>query len=196
MRPLFVSAVAASSLLLTACSGDDQGSEQTGAGADPAAQSTAAPSEDVVTQTDTATQTAPAAGPDDSTATSSSADAAEEQAAADRAKEFLVALANADPQLCELVVNFAGDAPMADSPEEVQICVEEFLPEVKGQMSEQEVAIMELVEIEGAQVNGDTATITADNFSEAFAVGFGDEEILLERLDGEWYVDIDNSFGG
>jgi hypothetical protein len=83
---------------------------------------------------------------------------------------------------------------MSDSPEEMEICEQQLVPTLEGQVTEQEAAIIELVQIDGAQVEGDTATVTGDNFGELFAEGFGEGEIVLLRFDDAWYVDLDNSF--
>ena len=58
-------------------------------------------------------------------------------------------------------------------------------------LGEEGVAILEAMQITGAQVDGDVAVIDQDNYSELFAEAMGDSTITLRRLGGEWYVDID-----
>lgn len=196
MRRVLVGALVVPAFLLAACSGDEPEVEEPTV-SDPAVQTSEPADEETETATataepDTSTETATSA-PDDSAATSAPGGEDGVEAAA-VTKDFIVALATADPTLCELVVNLEGSGPMSDSPEEMEICEQQLVPTLEGQITEQEAAIIELVEIDGAQVEGDTATVTGDNFGELFAEGFGDGAIVLQRFDGEWYVDLDNSF--
>jgi hypothetical protein len=197
MRRVLVGALAVPAFLLAACGGDEPEVEEPTT-SDPAVQ-TSAPAEDTDTATDTAEATeepdtsSQTAAPDDSAATSAPGGEDGAEAAA-VTEQFIVALATADPVLCELVINVEGTAPMSESPEEMEICEQQLVPTLEGQLSEQEASIIELVEIDGAQVDGDTARVTSDNFGDLFAAGFGDGEIVLQRFDGEWYVDLDNSF--
>ncbi len=196
MRRVLVGALVVPAFLLAACSSDEPEVEEPTT-SEPAVQTSEPADEETETATataepDTSTETATAA-PDDSAATSAPGGEDGVQAAA-VTKEFIVALATADPVLCELVVNLEGTGPMSDSPDEMEICEQQLVPTLEGQITEQEAAIIELVEIDGAQVEGDTARVTGDNFGELFAEGFGDGEIVLLRFDGEWYVDLDNSF--
>ena len=194
MRRVLVGALVVPAFLLAACSGDEPEVEEQTA-SDPAVQTSQPADEETATATaepDTSTETATSA-PDDSAATSAPGGEDGVEAAA-VTKDFIVALATADPVLCELVVDLEGTGPMSDSPEEMEICEQQLVPTLEGQITEQEAAIIELVEIDGAEVDGDTATVTGDNFGDLFAEGFGDGEIVLQRFDGEWYVDLDNSF--
>lgn len=210
MRRLLISAVSVPVFALAAC-GDDEADPQV---QEPASSpSTSAPAtEDMaeattddmaeMTTEDMATETS--APPDDSSATSPGGEAMggeDGQAAADRTEEFLVSLVKADPKLCETMLNLQSDAPMAESPDDLKLCKEELIPtleqEMGGLMSKEQAGLIDGIEINGAMVEGDTATVTEDNYAGAlgqgFAKGFG-QDIMLQRIDDEWYVDFQKTF--
>lgn len=203
MRRRLISALAVPVLALAACGGD--GEEVTPPASDSATQSSAAPDAAETTTEDMATESsAPPA--DDSMKTSApGGDAmggADGEQAAGRAKDFLVALVQADPKLCEMILNFDSTAPMAESPEDLTACEEELIPPLEQQMdgllSEEDSSAIESLEINGAMVEGDTATITEDNFSGALGKGFArgfNKDIMMQRIDDEWYVDFVQTFG-
>lgn len=119
------------------------------------------------------------------------------QAAADRAKEFLLALVTADAAACSMLLSFTdSERPMTDVPSDLELC-ETQLPatmestiEAQG-LGEEGVAILEAMTITGADVQGDTAVVDQDNYSPLFAEAMGDSTITLHRIGGEWYVDLD-----
>ncbi|MDQ3382583.1 MAG: hypothetical protein M3519_02155, partial [Actinomycetota bacterium] len=77
---------------------------------------------------------------------------------------------------------------------DMDLCVD-MIPSMAGSMFDAEMAgIIESMEINGATIQGDTAVVGRDNFSEMFGEGIGDQEITLKLIDGEWYVDLNNSF--
>lgn len=157
---------------------------------------TAAPPSD--SDADAVTQTEPAGnaavtttGPDEVEG------GADGQAAADRAKEFLLALVRADEEACTMVLSFSDtERPMADVPSDLELCQEQ-LPQtmaasVEAQgLGDEGIAILEAMQIRGAEVTGDTAVVDQDNYSPLFAEAMGNSTITLHRIDGEWYVDID-----
>lgn len=123
------------------------------------------------------------------------------QAAADVAKEFLVAMVEADPRACDHLLSFTDiQRPMTAVDSDHEMCVE-LLPEVlkaetEAQGLDAEAAqALESLEITGADVDGDTAVVDGDNYSDAFADAMGQSQITLRRIDGAWYVDLDHSFG-
>lgn len=128
---------------------------------------------------------------------------AQGQAAADRAKEFLLALVDADPAACGLILSFSDTTrPMREVESDLELC-EIQLPETMAAtvaaqgMTEEERAILEAMQITGADVReGDpaTAVVDADNYSDLFADSMSGATMILVRLDGEWFVDLDRSF--
>ncbi|MDQ3357530.1 MAG: hypothetical protein M3520_01420 [Actinomycetota bacterium] len=118
----------------------------------------------------------------------------EEQAAADRTKQWLVAFVNGDDEVCDYMLDLTSEGPMTESQSDMDICVN-LIPSLAGDMFDAEMAgIIESMEINGATIEGDTAVVGRDNFSEMFGEGIGDQEITLKLIDGEWYVDLQNSF--
>ncbi|GAA1138502.1 hypothetical protein [Ornithinicoccus hortensis] len=122
----------------------------------------------------------------------------DEQAAADRTKEWFVAFVSGDEAVCDMMLDFVGDptVPMKDS-ENYDLC-RNMIPGMVGDIfadSPEIVGVIESMEINGATVEGDTATITQEHFSDMFGEAFGDTEIKLKNIDGEWYVDM-NSLSG
>lgn len=203
--------LAASALFLatSACEatgGADDTTPTPTVGADPAP-TTDAPR----TETGTATG-APDAASDDAAATSGGPAASDEavaeeveggeegQAAADRAKEFLLAIVDADPEACTMIVSFSDTTrPMRDLRSDLELCQTQ-LPEtmaasVQAQgLTEEGRAILEAMQITGADVDGSTAIVDRDNFSDLFAESMGQAPITLVRIDGEWFVDLSRSF--
>lgn len=209
MRHRLVPALAAASaLLLAACSGDDA----TIVEATPPATTPAPPG---VAATQAPTGTAPPAddrsttAPDDR-ATATAGDqatatagldqvegGAEGQAAADRAKAFLVALVTADADACEMLLSFSDpELPMSAVESDLELCrtqlpaTMEATVEAQG-LDEEGVAILEAMQIRGADVQGDLAVVDRDNYSPLFADAMGDATITLRKIDDKWYVDID-----
>lgn len=117
----------------------------------------------------------------------------EGQAAADVTKEWLVAFVNGEDEVCDMMLDLSSEGPMADNPTDYDICVSVFPGLASEVFTEETARIMEAMEINGATVEGDTATVSKDNFSEMFAAGFGDETIVLKQVHGTWYVDMNES---
>lgn len=198
MRHTLLAWAAASALLLTACDGD---TADDGATEDAVSPTTLAPVPDdegatapVDADTDTTTDAAPA------TQTPGEGEVMggeEGQAAADRAKEFLMALVTADAGACELLLSFSDpEQPMTAIPSDLELCqtqlpaTMEATVEAQG-LGEDGIAVLESMQIRGAAVDGDTAVVGRDNYSPLFAEAMGDSTITLQRIDGEWYVDLD-----
>lgn len=123
--------------------------------------------------------------------------AGDEQAAADRTKEWFVAFVSGDEAVCDMMLDFLGDntTPLKDNQANHDMCTN-MIPGMVGDMFTPEmVSIIESMEINGATIEGDTATVGKENFSDMFAEGFGDTQIKLQNIDGEWYVDM-NSLSG
>ncbi|WP_151525685.1 hypothetical protein [Serinicoccus kebangsaanensis] len=189
MRRSLMPLLAAPALLLAACDGGSDVADSTGE----EMSTPAGPTTD-----DAAGETG--APPDDAAITTggSGVEGGEEgQAAADRAKEFLLALVDADPAACGHILSFSDTTlPMREVPEDLELC-EEQLPEtmasaVQAQgLGEEGRDILDAMQIRGADVEGDTAVIDQDNYSELFAESMGDSTITLVRIDGEWFVDVD-----
>lgn len=170
-----------------------------------AAPTTEAPSED------TPTTEAPAddAPTDDSEATEAPGDdgestetpgtggevegGADGQAAADRTKEWLVAFVNADESVCDMMLDLESEGPMADNQTHYDVCVATLPAQASAEFTEEQASIFSAVEITGADVQGDTAVVDKDNFSDIFAAGIGDTSFTLKKIDGEWYVDLNAS---
>lgn len=202
MRRSLMALMAAPALLLGAC---DDGAEVV----EPTEQAPATADADANGADDAAQTTSPAgssddeAAADDSAVTSGAPDEVEGgedgQAAADRAKEFLLALVDADPAACTLMLSFTDTTqPMAQVPEDLELCRQQ-LPEtmsaaVEAQgLGEEGRDILGAMQISGAEVNaeGDTAVIDEDNYSELFAESMGDSTMTLVKIDGEWFVDVE-----
>ncbi len=197
MRRALVTTLAVPVLLLAACGSDDEPSVEEPA-AESSSEATEEPTEDTAEVTETVEETTEEPTEDTSAATEEPAGGGkpeggkEGKAAAGRTEEFFVAMANADPAICELLLDFDGSTPMKDSKENLKVCAQILVPELEGLISEDEAAIIDLIEINGADVDGDTATVDKDNFSELFAQGFGDASIGLKKVDDEWYVDANS----
>lgn len=210
MRRFLVTTLAVPALLLSACGGDDDepsveepASSSTETTEDAAVEA-AEPEAEATTEEptgDAAGSTGDAAGSTGDAAGSTAGPGeveggAEGEAAAAVTKQFMVALANADPEICNLLLDFTGSGPMTESQENMDLC-EQVLPStLEGMITQEQASIIELIEVDGADIDGDSATVDKDNFSELFAEGFGDEAIALRKFEDTWYVDLDNSFQG
>ncbi len=202
MRRFLVTTLAVPALLLAACGSDDEPSVE-----EPATSSSSEPTDDAAEET---TEDAVAETAEETAAPSEDvAGATEEpegdgevqggedgQAAAAVTKDFMVALANADPEICGLLMDFTGSAPMSESQEDMDLCEQVLPTTLEGMITEEQASIIELIEVNGADIEGDTATVDKDNFSELFGEGFGDDSIVLQKFDDTWYIDLDNSFQG
>lgn len=163
----------------TTDAGESAGEEATGA--DDADTTTGAPDDGETT--DDAGESA--AGPEGG---------AEGQAAADRTKEWLVALIEGEDAVCDMMLDLESEGPMADNESHYEVCLATLPTLGAEQFTEEQAGILTMVEITGADVQGDTAVVDKDNFSELFAEGIGDQVITLQKIDGEWYVDMNKSF--
>lgn len=170
MRRALLAALAAPALALGACSGSEDGDE--------AAPTTAAP-ESEPTEIE---------GGEDG------------QAAADVARDFLVAMVNAEPAACDHLLSFIDtERPMTDVPSDHDLCVD-LLPEVLRAETEAQglgadvASSLEGLVIRGADVQGEAAVVDADNYPPDLADAMGDAEVRLKKIDGRWYVDLDSSF--
>ena len=197
MRRPLMALLAAPALLLAACNGGAEVVEATGD------ESTTDAAGDDAALTSAADPTDEAAAGDDAAVTSAAPDGVEGgeegQAAADRAKEFLLALVDADPAACGFMLSFTDTSrPMEQVPEDLALC-EEQLPEtmsaaVEAQgLGEEGRDILGAMQITGAEVGaeGETAVIDEDNYSELFAESMGDSTITLVKIDGTWFVDVE-----
>lgn len=193
MRSRSMALLIVPALALAAC---DRGEEDT---VDPSATPTATPSEQQsASPDDAAASTAPGDAAGATSAAPEDVEGGEQgQAAADRAKEFLVAIVGADPAACAMMLSFSDTSrPMADLPEDLELC-EEQLPEIMEPaieaqgLGEEGQEIMQAMRITGAEVDGDLAVIDRDNYSSIFSDMMGESTITLQQVDGEWYVDVD-----
>ncbi|RIK11597.1 MAG: hypothetical protein DCC50_14235 [Acidobacteria bacterium] len=198
-------ALVGAALVLAGCSGeDDTGTAATSAPGDASgdasggtdegdAATTDAPAGDGTTTDDASTTAGPG--------TEDGVEGGEEgQAAADVAKDFLVAMVDADPRACDHLLSFTDlDRPMTEVESDHEMCVE-LLPEVLKAETEAQgldpaaADALQDLQISGADVDGDTAVVDADNYPEDFAAAMGGTKITLKRVSGDWYVDLDNSF--
>ncbi|QFG67662.1 hypothetical protein [Ornithinimicrobium pratense] len=212
MRRTLTAVVASAALLLTACDGDTAADDATAGGTattDGVAPTTHTPppedQEATTAPVDDAAATAPvdnAAVTDEAPATQAPGDDAvmggeEGQAAAERAKEFLMALVTADPTACDLLLSFSDpERPMTAVPSDLELCqtqlpaTMEATVEAQG-LGEDGIAVLESMQIRGADVQGDTAVVGRENYSPLFAEAMGDSTITLKRITDEWYVDLD-----
>lgn len=199
MKRRLMALLAAPALALGACSGDDGDAVEvsdpvgtvTEADADSEADSGAATAE-----ADTTTATA-----DDAASTTQAGDevegGAEGQAAADRAKEFLLALVDADPAACDLMLSFSdADRPMAEVSDDLELCRTQLPDTMAGAVEAQGLgeegrSILEAMQITGADVQADTAVIDQDNYSALFAESMGEASITLVKIDDQWFIDVD-----
>lgn len=118
---------------------------------------------------------------------------AEGQAAADRTKEWLVAFVNADESVCDMMLDLDSEGPMVDNQAHYDVCVATLPSQASAEFTEEQASLFSAVEITGADVQGDTAVVDKDNFSDIFAEGIGDTSFTLKKIDGEWYVDLNAS---
>ncbi len=208
MRRALVIAVAIPALAVSACSSDEETTPTDRAGATTATQ---APDDAATTTSDTALTTSTSAPSDDASETTgdsagATGDAAEEtggpdddveggadgQAAADVTKEFITAIANADPDMCTLMADLQGEGtgPLKDDKELLDICKTTIPGQTKGEITDEQAAILGVMEISGADVQGDTAKVDKDNFSDLFAAGFGEQTFVLKKYDDDWFIDL------
>lgn len=217
MRRALVCTLAVPALILAGCSGDaeptrtsptvgtasddaaDDAADQTTEGAADGSGGTAADDDAADTADDEATSDTDAAG---STAGAGDPDevegGADGQAAADVAKAFYVAMIEADGKVCDHLLSFSdAEKPMKDQPSDYETC-QELLPEVLADVApsgdDELTAIIEAMQIRGADVQGDTAVVDADNYSDLFAQTIGQDPITLRKIGDEWYIDLDHSF--
>ncbi|MBW8172061.1 hypothetical protein K0651_03240 [Ornithinimicrobium sp. Arc0846-15] len=203
MRRTLASAFAAPLILLAACGGSDDGPSVAEVTTPEDASVTEEPTteepttEEATTEEETSEEpTTEEATTEEETDASGGNGGADSEAAATVTEDFMTALSTADPELCQLILNFNNDGPMSDSPDEVELCESLVVPTLEGLMTEEEIAIIDLIEIDGAQIDGDKATVTGDNMNELFAEGFGEDSIVLYKHDGDWFVSLDESFSG
>lgn len=203
MRRALLTLLAAPALLLGACSDDDAPTATTDAA--PGTPGPTAVNDDAAATADPPVEPADEA---QATATQDPADAAaapeeevmggeEGQAAADRAKEFLMALVTADPEACGMLLSFSdAEVPMREVPSDLELCqtqlpaTMEATVDAQG-LGEDGIAVLETMQIRGADVQGDTAVVGRDNYSPLFAEAMGDDTITLRRVADVWYVDLD-----
>ena len=200
MRRALVIAVAIPALALSACSSDNESTPSDNAGETTATQ---APGDDSAMTSDTAATTATSAPRGDTAeSTGDSAQAttgpdagveggSEGQAAADVTKKFITALSESDPSMCNYMANLQGEGtgPLKDDKELLDICKETIPGQTRGAITEEQAAILGVMEISGADVQGDTAKVDKDNFSDLFAAGFAEQTFVLKKFDGEWFID-------
>lgn len=204
MRRTLITLLAAPALLLAGCSGEEPAVIEATAPV-PATDDAATATPDEAAATDAPADGDAATGSPDDSGDSAAGTAdpdeveggAEGQAAADRAKEFLLALVTADASACGMLLSFSDpDQPMTAVESDLELC-ETQLPatmestvEAQG-LGEEGVAILEAMQISGADVQDDIAIVDKDNYSQLFADAMGDSTITLKKIEGDWYVDID-----
>lgn len=224
MRRSLVAALAVPVLLLSACGGDDEPTVEdptTGAqtteeetSEEPTEEETTEDEAEVTEEETTEDETeATSEEPTEEETTEDEAEVTEEettedetggdaggdtsadsQAAADRTKEWLVAFVNGEEAVCDMMLDLDSEGPMKDDETDYPICVSVF-PGMATEMFDSEMAgIIQSMEINGADIDGDTATVSRDHFSALFAEGMGEEVITLKKIDGEWFVDMNASF--
>lgn len=190
-------ALTLSAVVLAGCSGDDPSPTTAPTPAPTGVGQSEAPDGEVQTAT-AAPGEADGAG---STAAPEDGDGgADGQAAADVAAAFLVAMVNAEPEACDYLLSFTDlERPMTDVRSDHEMCTE-LLPEIlraetEAQGLDAEIAAeLDGLVIDGADVDGDTAVVDADNYPPDLATSMGDAAMTLKRIDDRWYVDLDNSF--
>lgn len=176
----------------TSTAGPDEVAATTGT--DDGVGATAPPADDATATTAAAPTSTTTTAQDDPADVMSGA---EGQAAADRAEQFLHALVAADPEACSMVLSLSDpERPMTDVPSDLEMCRTQ-LPatmaatvEAQG-LGEEGVAVLEEMEIRGADVQGDTAVTGPDNYSAQLEEAMGEATITLRRIDDAWYVDLD-----
>lgn len=224
MRRALVTALAVPVLLLSACGGDeeptveDATTEEESAETTEEAPATEEPSEEETTDAAPTTEEPSEAAPtteeptDDAPTTEAPGDGGEAtggpgaggegeggadgQAAADRTKEWLVAFVNGEDATCDLMMDLESVGPMTDNEQHYEVCTSVLVTQASDMFgdSPEMASIIGAMEINGADVQGTTAVIDKDNFSPMFAEAFGDEVITLQKVEGEWYVDMNESF--
>lgn len=193
MRRVLVTALAVPVLLLSACGGDDDPEVVEPGTSDTTSEEPAESTTDDAAET-TEEPDEPTGDAAETTGGGEGQATGEEQAAADRTKQWLVAFVNGDDEVCDYMLDLTSEGPMTESQSDMDTCVK-TIPSLAGNMFDAEMAgIIESMEINGATIEGDTAVVGRDNFSEMFGEGIGDQEITLKLIDGEWYVDLQNSF--
>ena len=221
MRRALVTALAVPVLLLSACGGEeptveDATTEEEAAESEETTED--APAEETTEEETTEEETTDAAPttdePTDDTAPTTEAPGddgeategpgaggegeggADGQAAADRTKEWLVAFVNGEDATCDLMMDLESEGPMADNPQHYEVCTTVLVTQASDMFGDTpEMAnIIGAMEINGADVQGTTAVIDKDNFSPMFSEAFGDDIITLQKVDGEWLVDMNESF--
>ena len=198
MRHALTTTLVGAALVLAGCSGGGDGDATGTTAPGDAPASTGGPGTETGAPGDGTTEgSAATEGPDEG-----GVEGGEDgQAAADVAKEFLVAMVEADPKACDYLLSFTDiQRPMTAVDSDHEMCVE-LLPEVLKAETEAQgldadaAQALESLEITGADVDGDTAVVDGDNYSDAFADAMGESQITLKKIDGGWYVDLDHSFG-
>jgi len=204
MRRALVTALAVPALLLSACGGDDpevvdapstteeSTSEEPTTEAEETTEEPTTEAEE--TSEEPTTEDAAETTGDDETSDGEAEGGEDGQAAADLAKEWLVAFVNAEEEVCDLMLDLNSEGPMKDSESDYAICTATFPTQAAAIFDSETAAIIESMQIKGSDVDGDTAVVDKDNFSALFAEGMGDDVITLKKIDGEWYVDMNESF--
>lgn len=189
MRRTLAAALTAPLLLLSACSDDAPEVVETPTTAEETTTDDAAATTEEPTTDDAAATTE---GPSDE----ADAGGAEGQAAAERTKEWLVAFVNGEDATCDLMMDLESVGPMTDNEQHYEVCTSVLVTQASDMFgdSPEMASIIGAMEINGADVQGTTAVIDKDNFSPMFAEAFGDEVITLQKVEGEWYVDMNESF--
>lgn len=200
MRRTLVPLIAAPALLLAACSGEEPADiEATAPAPDDTRRTTGNPADGGATAAaaEDDASTTPADGASGTADPDEVEGGAEGQAAADRAKEFLVALVKADASACGMLLAFSDpDQPMTAVESDLELCETQLPATMKATvqaqgLGQEGVEILEAMQITGADVQGDIAVVDQDNYSPLFADSMGDSTITLKNVDGQWYVDID-----
>lgn len=215
MRRALVCTLAVPALILAGCSGSDSPETPTTPVAStpaPAPEPEDAGETEAPEDSEEATEAAPAdddtatSGPDAAATTAVPADEVEGgeegQAAADVAKAFYVAMLDKDAHadVCDYLLSFSDpEKPMKDHESDYETC-QELLPEVLGAEltadggDEELAGIISAMQIRGADVQGDTAVVDGDNYSDLFAETIGQAPITLRKVGDDWYIDLDHSF--
>lgn len=83
---------------------------------------------------------------------------------------------------------------MPASRSDLDACRESLAEDVGQDFDELTVALVESLRIHGADVQGDSAVVDADNLTGPTSEGWDDVRIRLTRFEDEWFVDITDSF--
>lgn len=222
MRRALVTALAVPVLLLSACGSDepeveDATTEQTSEAEETTeeAPATEEPTEEETTDaapaTEEPTDEAPATEEptDDAAVTEAPGDGgdateapgaggegeggADGQAAADRTKEWLVAFVNADESVCDMMLDLDSEGPMVDNQTHYDVCITTLPAQAGEEFTDEQAKLFEIIEVTGADIQGDTAIVDSSNFSELIAPGIGDISFVLKKINGEWYIDLQAS---